>query len=310
MSHHHHHHHHGHRQAPALQLPRRLARPQFEEVSRDAIVALEPDLADVPMEYIRKHLAGQANGMITALNLLNIPSSLPSARLPRVIDVPVRPSASMPASDAFPTHILALSSSRAPSAPTTPTQMSYFQQIMGITGPDPSPTTVPLFAVHALVLTAHCTLLPSLRPTRPTVRGSNLPLPVIPLTVPSVETFHLLHAYLHTRRADQLLKSLLPSLASGLPSQSASTSTTTSYTAQFTQERLVRLAQALVQTAAQQGGAGGALSGLMMHTRVVNGLWRNACALGVFDPELWGVMDIAWEVVLMALNRAVERERA
>ena len=98
--------------------------------------------------------------MITALNLLNIPSSLPSARLPRVIDVPVRPSASTPAADAFPTHILAISSSRAPSMPNTPTQMSYFQQIMGITAPDPSPTTAPLFAAHALVLAAHCTLLP------------------------------------------------------------------------------------------------------------------------------------------------------
>ena len=45
---------------PSLQLPRNLARPAFTEVDRNAITAIAPELANVPFEYIRNHLAGQA----------------------------------------------------------------------------------------------------------------------------------------------------------------------------------------------------------------------------------------------------------
>jgi hypothetical protein len=37
---------------------------------------------------------------------------------------------------------------------------------------------------------------------------------------------------------------------------------------------------------------------------VVSGVWRNVVALGVADPELWDVLDLAWEVVLGSLNLA------
>ena len=44
-----------------VQLPRTLARPTFSEVSPSVIASLEPELAGVPIDYIRKNLAGQAN---------------------------------------------------------------------------------------------------------------------------------------------------------------------------------------------------------------------------------------------------------
>ena len=44
-----------------LNIPRRLARPSFSEPSRDAVARLDPGLAQVPLEYIRKMLAGNAN---------------------------------------------------------------------------------------------------------------------------------------------------------------------------------------------------------------------------------------------------------
>ena len=44
-----------------LNIPRRLARPSFSEPSRDAIARLDPGLAQVPFEYIRKMLAGNAH---------------------------------------------------------------------------------------------------------------------------------------------------------------------------------------------------------------------------------------------------------
>lgn len=39
----------------------------------------------------------------------------------------------------------------------------------------------------------------------------------------------------------------------------------------------------------------------------VNGLWRNACALGVHDLELWDAMDLAWDAVLGAMNAVARR---
>lgn len=41
---------------PNLQLPRTLNRPAFTEVQREAILAVEPNLGQVPFEYIRKGL--------------------------------------------------------------------------------------------------------------------------------------------------------------------------------------------------------------------------------------------------------------
>jgi hypothetical protein len=35
---------------------------------------------------------------------------------------------------------------------------------------------------------------------------------------------------------------------------------------------------------------------------IVNGLWRNVSTLGIFDDQLWDVMDMAWELLLGALG--------
>ena len=47
-----------------LNIPRRLARPAFSEPARDAVARLDPGLAGVPLEYIRKTLAGNANAYV------------------------------------------------------------------------------------------------------------------------------------------------------------------------------------------------------------------------------------------------------
>lgn len=91
---------------------------------------------------------------------------------------------------------------------------------------------------------------------------------------------------------------------------SGSSSGKSAYVSQFTSDSLLRLAKLLASSAAAQAGPQSPMTGLMAHTKTINGVWRNACALGVFDTELWGVMDLAWEVVLVALTRTVERERA
>ncbi|OJT05907.1 hypothetical protein TRAPUB_3257 [Trametes pubescens] len=292
--------------AQKLNIPRRLARPSFSEPSRDAVARIDPALAGVPIEYIRKMLAGNAHSMIAALSLLTIPSALPCAHLPPTLDAPIRPSSQTPDLAAFPTHVLAILSSRSSSA--TPTVASFADK-----GSLPPSTTIPLYPASALVLAAHCSLLPPLPQGLPSSgRRAALTLPVVPLTIPSPETFALLHAYLHTLRADTLLASLLPALAAALPHMPAAGSSAAPpagklvYVAQFSSERLLRLAHALAGAAFQRGGPQGAMGGLMAHVKLINGLWQNVCALGVFDAELWGVLDLAWEVVLAAMTQVAE----
>ncbi|KAI0767370.1 hypothetical protein C8Q74DRAFT_1457858 [Fomes fomentarius] len=273
---------------PKLNIPRRLARPSFFEPSRDSIARLDPGLAGVPLEYIRKTLAANSHDMLTALSLLTIPSSLPCAHLPSSIDAPLRPTAQPPTVSSFPTHVFAILSSR--SSSTTPTAASFADRA---SLPPPRPSR-------------------SSPPPHSAARRAAVTLPIVPLTVPSPETYTLLHAYLHTMRPDTLLASLLPSLASSLPQMSAASASAGSnqlvYVAQFSSNQLGRLAHALAGAAFQRGGTQGAMSGLMGHIKVINGLWQNVCALGVFDAELWGVMDVAWEVVLAAMTRVAENQ--
>ena len=134
---------------------------------------------------------------------------------------------------------------------------------------------------------------------------------MVPVAVPDASTFPHLHAYLHTKRADTLLATLLPKLQTLLPPASGSSSSSSSrvYSEQFSKDAIPRLAQALASAAYTQGGPQGALGLLMAHAKVVNGLWKNTCALGVFDTELWNMMDLSWDVIIAALNRIIEVSR-
>ena len=59
--------------SPSINMPRTLARPPFREVDRDTVVAIAPELADVPIDYIRQHLARQANEYVAfVLFVLNV----------------------------------------------------------------------------------------------------------------------------------------------------------------------------------------------------------------------------------------------
>lgn len=233
--------------------------------------------------------------MITAVNLLSIPTSLPRSHLPASLGAAVRPSRSMPNAASFPTHVLAVTSTGAPSSPSTPTVASFSAQMASSSG------SCALYPTHSLVLAAHCVKLPSLPASRASARSNSaLALPVVPLSVPDVASFAHLHTFLHTQRADILLAALLPALQASLPR--ASGGAPRNYTAQFTSEKLFRLAQTLASAAFAQGGSHGAMQAIMGHVKGVSSLWKNTCALGVFDTELWAVIDLAYEICLTALN--------
>ncbi|KAF8488120.1 hypothetical protein JB92DRAFT_2757760 [Gautieria morchelliformis] len=229
----------------SIHLPRRLRRPGFKEVSAAAIEAVDPDLKNVPVQYIRDklQLVGEQLLAMSATTAANPPRD----RLPRELEVVVNDIAA----DA-PTHLFAV----------------YAR----------SATRISIHPVHALVLASHCANLPSLpdsKPTLPTQVGSTLTLPVVPICLPSPETFPILMHYLYTKRGDHLLASLLPIPAQGVTPALDQLSKTLAAT--FT-------VQALLSRAAR-----------------VHGLWSNVAALGVFDERLWRGIEMVWEVLLGAL---------
>lgn len=57
---------------PSINMPRSLARPPFMDVDRNTIAAIAPELADVPIEYIRQHLVRQANEYVASLCVFRI----------------------------------------------------------------------------------------------------------------------------------------------------------------------------------------------------------------------------------------------
>jgi len=137
----------------------------------------------------------------------------------------------------------------------------------------------------------HCAHLPTFPKSTASESDSvgQMTLPVIPLCIPSPETFSQLSAYLYLKDASHLLATLLP-------------------TGTLTPTSILSLDSELdsdspeLQQFSEKLRATYTAHALLMHAMTINGLWRNACALGVFDGQLWEVLDLAWDAVIGALE--------
>ncbi|KXN87159.1 Clampless protein 1 [Leucoagaricus sp. SymC.cos] len=263
-------------QSPAVQLPRTLSRPRFTDVSRDALIAASPDLADVPPEYIRRGLRQNPTPMLCGVNSVSLPPSLPRSQLTSTIKAPLRPSSSEPA---YPTHLLAISPAKSSGS---------------------SSEQIHLFAIHSVVFAANCARLPALPASSPSpsVNG-NLTLPVLPFSLPSPAAFHVVHQYLYTHRLDAVMTSL------GFPSSPFIQNLThqTVRSALQSPDTLHQLAVLLCQ---QTGGNLGKLTGLTVR---VKDLWQDMVSLGLYEMELWDTLDLAWEILLGSLNLAAVNQQ-
>ncbi|KAG6832192.1 hypothetical protein H0H87_002302 [Tephrocybe sp. NHM501043] len=257
--------------APSVQLPRTLARPPYAEVSREAIVAAAPELADVPAEYIRRGLRPRANEMLAGISALapsHLPSSMPRSRLPPSLSIPLRTTSS--SQPTYPTHILAVTSSKNPS------------------------DTAQIFPVHSLVLAAQCSQLPCLPPSHQLPHSPTLQLPVLPLSIPSPAAFSVLHSYMYHHRLESVLKALFPMPSGFLHSLSHDAV----QAALASGPTLHQLSSYLCSSVSGNPQA------LTSHAAHVKELWQTMAALGLHDPELWDTIDLAWEVILGAFNLA------
>ncbi|KAJ7031562.1 hypothetical protein C8F04DRAFT_1397090 [Mycena alexandri] len=165
-----------------ISLPRALSRPVLGEVETSSLVGAYPDLAGIPAEYIRERLALSRPKMRAALQAVEI--SISKSTLPTELDILMNEVVSF----ACPTHMFAVYND-------APLPISHKRQIS-------------LFPIHDLVFGMHCTNLPTLPTSRPSSSSSHTTVPVVPLRLPSPETFSLLHAYLYTQQPATLLASL------------------------------------------------------------------------------------------------------
>jgi hypothetical protein len=260
--------------ASTVKLPEHLARPEFVEVSPAAIAAAAPELVSVPLDYVRRRLWSEAPQMMAGLSSLapsHIPRSLPRSHMPPSLSIPLRAPSSR-VTPIYPTHVLAVSSSSSPDS----------QAIM--------------FPIHSLVLAAQCARFPELH-TPKAVVSHTLHLPVIPLTVPSAAAFTFLHAFMYDHRLDGVLRNLFPE---GLPPNFlANLSHSTVQATLGAPQALHQLSLYLCEVSSRD------LQTLTTHASHVKALWHDMVSLGLFDIELWDTIDLAWNVLIGAMNLAV-----
>ncbi|KAJ7139596.1 hypothetical protein C8R44DRAFT_606082 [Mycena epipterygia] len=167
-----------------LSLPRTLPRPVLADVDMSSLVSAYPNLAGTPAEYIRDRLPLSTPAMRAALQAVE--TSVPKCSLPKELEILMNDTVSA----ACPTHMLAVYGD----AP-----LAFGQK-----------RPVNLYPIHDLVFGAHCAALPSLPASQPAPCASRATIPVVPLRLPSPETFPLLHAHLYTRQPAALLAALAP----------------------------------------------------------------------------------------------------
>lgn len=231
--------------------------------------AIAPDLAELPLPFIRYQISLRAGEMLACLQDLEVPGTISRLGLPQTLTVAV-PSNPRSAASFYPTHLLAVSPSGAP--------------------PDAPLVLVP---VHGIVFAANCAA-PILRPG-PVDSDSTqdkLILPICPVTLPSVHApLVVLRTYMYTHRLDTLIHALLP-----LPEPLAHAAVKT---ALGSAAEILRLATHLV--CVRPG-----LGHLLAYAARVRELWQTVCCLGMFHAPLWDALDLAWELVIVALNLAVD----
>ncbi|KAJ7507360.1 hypothetical protein B0H11DRAFT_1705894 [Mycena galericulata] len=242
-------------------LPRELLRPEFQEVSKETLLTIEPDLGadELPeIEYIQEIFEDIGPGLLRAV--VSVVADPPKDALPAEIAITVNDHSDYPP----PTHILAIHGRASKDTPGDARRQ------------------VTLIPAHSVVLALHCARLPKLAPSTPSYTSADrtqLVVPVQPLCLPSPATFSFLSTFLYTKRVDHLLKSLLP--CPPPPKLDADRTLLPAFAA--------RLAGTYTSQA------------LLLHVNSVHGLWQNACVLGVFVDELWDTIDLAWEVLLTAM---------
>jgi len=248
-----------------ITLPRYLARPDYREIKMETIISVNPEFADIPLQYIQEGLE------LTGPAMMQVLASVEATPVKNTLPTDLCVMINNQSSD-LPTHMLAVYS-RQSSASPNPTRR------------------VTLYPIHNIIMALHCAHLPVLPKSTATEPDSvgQMTLPVVPLCIPSPETFSRLSAYLYTKNASYLLSMLLPTGTLTPPSILALDTYIDGDSPEL-QQFQAKLRATYTPYA------------LLTCGMTINGVWRNVCALGIFDDQLWEVLDLAWEAIIGALK--------
>ncbi|KAJ7130474.1 hypothetical protein C8R44DRAFT_872274 [Mycena epipterygia] len=127
---------------------------------------------------------------------------------------------------------------------------------------------------------------PRLPRPAPAHSHSSVSLPVLPLPLPSPQSFAILHGFMYTHCLAPAFAALFPFP----PAFLASLERPSNHRAPHPRHL--------------HGASVGNLTALMGHADHAKELWQDMVALGLYDAPLCDALDLAWEVVLGALNLA------
>ncbi|KAI0089439.1 hypothetical protein BDY19DRAFT_1047873 [Irpex rosettiformis] len=140
-----------------------------------------------------------------------------------------------------------------------------------------------LVPAHNVVLTAYCANMPRLpvsSPAPPSEKGGPIQLPVVPMNLPHPQSYGHIQQYLYTKDRVTFLMSMLPSIPPQAVFRGLSSAA-------------VQYAKDLAMTVSTQK--------ILAFLRNAHGIYRNMYALDVQEDVMWGLLNVAWEVLLTAL---------
>lgn len=203
----------------------------------------------------------------------------------------------------LPTHALVIHPPSTPSTALPPAEPSWMNL--------PYTRDMRIKPIHAAILAAHCGRLPEHWPeSRPRPPPGQVVLksgeivngyriPVVPLCLPCPEAFDPLARYMYDHQKDHLLNALVrikvtlkgaheyppiyfenPALREGLDYK----------------KRLYRVVTDCM------GFHIGQLSKIHEQMQFVEGFWKNAVALAVSDDDMWEILQLAWEGLVLAVK--------
>lgn len=150
-----------------------------------------------------------------------------------------------------------------------------------------------LHPVHSIIPVIHCSSLPRLsfnNVNPPSAPGEKIHVPFVRLQLPFPEEFNPLLDYMYTRNPLKLMSRYVPHIGGDAMRAAAATGTRQGQVGVYAYELTKKMSWVSI----------------LKKVMSLNGLVKNVCTLGVSDQGMWGVMDLCWEILLVALKMSVE----
>ncbi|KAF8810341.1 clampless1 Clp1 protein [Phlegmacium glaucopus] len=170
-----------------MSFPRTLGRPEFREVSPEALQAIDPSLVDTDINHIRETLEELGPDLIASVT--SVRAHPHKDRLPKELEIVINDMTAIP-----PTHMLA---------------------VFGKQSKANQPRKVTLYPVHSLVFASQCASLPKFPTALPVAfpedgeETRKVTVPVWPVCIPSPATYPHLSTYLYNKSTDFFIRTVL-----------------------------------------------------------------------------------------------------